>query len=143
MEEQDYKPKSHWFLFISGVIMPAISITVEASTHICAEVLFDPIPTTWHLLLVIFVPLAQLQVWFAIRRGVPSQLRLAGFLNAIVVGISIFYSIVYLSILPLAALTLLIGLGFLPLAPYFSLVGALVMRYKLSQIAASAPPKSF
>ena len=124
MEEQDYKPKSHWFLFISGVIMPAISITVEASTHICAEVFFDPIPSTWHLLLVIFVPLAQLQVWFAIRRGTPDRLRLAGFINAVVIGISIFYTIVYLPILPLALLTVIIGLGFLPLAPYFSLVGA-------------------
>lgn len=143
MEEQDYEPKSHWFLFVLGVIMPAISITVEASTHMCAEVFFDPLPTTWHLLLVIFVPLAQLQVWFAIRRGTPERLRLAGFINAIVIGISIFYSIVYLPIFPLALLTIIIGLGFLPLAPYFSLIAALVMRYKMSQIAATSPPKSF
>lgn len=143
MEEQEYKPKSHWFLFISGVIMPAISITVEASTHICAEVFFDPLPTPWHLLMVIFVPLAQLQVWFALRRGTPDRLRLAGFINAIVIGISIFYSIIYLPIVPLAFLTVIIGLGFLPLAPYFSLVAALVMRYKLSKIAATAPNKTF
>ncbi len=143
MEEQAYQPKSHWFLFVLGVIMPAISITVEASTHICAEVFFDPLPTTWHLLLVIFVPLAQLQVWFAIRRGIPDRLRLAGFINAIVIGISIFYSIVYLPILPLGLLTVIIGLGFLPLAPYFSLIAALVMRHKLNQIAATSPTKTF
>jgi hypothetical protein len=143
MEERADEPKSHWFLFIGGVIMPAISITVEASTHICAEVFFDPIPTTWHLLLVIFVPLAQLQAWFALRRGSPDRLRLAGFGNAIVIGISIFYSIVYLPILPMALLTVLIGLGFLPLAPYFSLVAALVMRHKLNRIAAISPPKTF
>lgn len=143
MEEQAYKPKPYWFLFTLGVIMPAISITVEASTHICAEVFFDPIPTTWHLLLVIFVPLAQLQVWFTIRRGTPDRLRLAGFINAIVIGISIFYSIVYLPIVPLAFLTLLVGLGVLPLAAYFSLVAALVMRHKLNQIAATSPPKPF
>ena len=143
MEEQADQPKSHWYLFIAGVIMPAISITVEASTHICAEAFFDPIPTTWHLLLVIFVPLAQLQVWFALRRGTPDRLRLAGFINAIVIGISIFYSIVYLSILPLALLTVLVGLGFLPLAPYFSLVAALMMRHKLNRIAATAPPRTF
>ena len=143
MQEQAYKPKSHWFLFILGVIMPAISITVEASTHICAEAFFDPIPSLWHLLLVIFVPLAQLQVWFAIRRGAPNQLKLAGFINAIVIGISTFYSILYLSILPLALLAVLIGLGFLPLAPYFSLIAALVMRHKLNKIAATSPRKSF
>ena len=143
MEEQAYQPKSYWFLFVLGVIMPAISITVEASTHISAEVFFDPLPTTWHLLLVIFVPLAQLQVWFAIRRGTPERLRLAGFINAIVIGISIFYSIVYLPVLPLGLMTLIIGLGFLPLAPYFSLIGALLMRHKLNQIAATAPSKTF
>ena len=143
MEEPAYQPKSHWFLLIAGVILPAISITVEASTHFCAEIFFDPIPTTWHLLVVIFVPLAQLQVWFALRRGRPDRLRLAGFINAVTIGISIFYSIVYLSILPLALMTVLIGLGFLPLAPYFSLVAALVMRHKLNQIAAIAPPKPF
>ena len=143
MEEEAYQPKSHWFLFMAGVIMPAISITVEASTHFCAGIFFDPIPTTWHLLLVIFVPIAQLQVWFALRRATPERLKLAGFLNAIVIGISIYYSIVYLALLPLALLTLLIGLGFLPLAPYFSLVGALVMRHKLNKIAAISPPRTF
>lgn len=143
MEEQDDKPKSHWFWFISGVIFPAISITVEASSHICAEVFFDPIPSIWHLLLVIFVPLAQIQVWFAIRKGAPHKLKLAGFLNALVIGISIFYSFIYLSILPLALLTVLIGLGLLPLAPYFSLLAALMMRHKLNQLAATSPSKSF
>lgn len=143
MEEQEYRPKSHWFLLILGVIMPAISITVEATTHICALVFFDPLPSVWHLLLVVFVPLAQLQVWFVIRRGTSDRLGLAGFLNAIVIGISIFYSIVYLSLVPVALLAILFGIGFLPLVPYFSLIAALVMRHKLNRIAASSSPKSF
>ena len=143
MEEQVYQPKSHWFLFFTGVILPAISITVEASTHICAEVFFDPLPSTWHLLIVIFVPLAQLQVWFAIRRGAPDRLRVAGFLNAAVIAISFFYSIVYLPLLPLSLLAVLIGLGFLSLAPYFSLIAASVMRRRLKQIAATAPSQNF
>ena len=143
MEEQVYRPKSHWFLFFAGVILPALSITVEASTHICATVFFDPLPSTWHLLIVVFVPLAQLQVWFAIRRGAPDRLRLAGFINAAVIAISIFYSIVYLPLLPMSLLAVLIGLGFLSLAPYFSLIAALVMRRRLKQIAATASGQSF
>ena len=143
MEEATYQPKSHWFLFFAGVIMPAISITVEASSHICAEVFFDPLPSTWHLLIVIFVPLAQLQVWFAIRKATPDRLRLAGFLNSAVIAISFFYSIVYLPILPLGLLTVMIGLGFLPLAPYFSFIAAVIMRYRLKQIAATAPNPGF
>jgi hypothetical protein len=112
-----YDPGPNRFTFFAGVIMPAISITVEATTHICASVFFDPIPTIWHLLFVIFVPLAQLQVWFAIRRRTPDRLALAGFLNAVSIGISIYYSIVYLPLVPLALLALLFGLGLLPLAP--------------------------
>lgn len=146
MHELNYQPKfrgGHKFNLFAGVIMPAISITVEATTHICAEQFFDPIPTVWHLMLVIFVPLAQLQVWFTIRRGASNRVALAGWLNAIALGISIFYSFVYLPLLPLAALTLLLVIGLLPLAPFLSFVAAIVMRFQLSQIASGAPQKSF
>jgi hypothetical protein len=66
--EEPYQPKPHIFILFSGMILPVISITLEATTHICANEFFDPIPTVWHLLLVIFVPLAQLQGWYALHR---------------------------------------------------------------------------
>ena len=138
-----YDPGPNRFTFFAGVIMPAISITVEATTHICADTFFDPIPTIWHLLLVIFVPLAQLQIWFAIRRRTPERLALAGFLNAVTIGISIFYSIVYLPLIPLAMLALLFGLGLLPLAPFLSLIASLIMRYQLKRLSATVPRRSF
>lgn len=131
------------FTLIAGVILPVIAITVEASTHICAAIFFDPIPTAWHLILVLLVPLAQLQVWFTIRRGAPDRLTLAGIANAIVIGISIFYSIVYLPLVPMAALTVLAVVGLLPLTPFLSLIAALIMRQQLGKIAAAAPQKTF
>ena len=131
------------FLLFAGVIMPAISITVEATTHMCAETFFDPIPSTWHLMLVTFVPIAQLHVWFTVRRGTAQNLRLTGWLNALTLGVSIFYAFVYLPLLPAAALTLLLVIGLLPLAPLLSLVAALVMRQQLAQMAAKAPRKKF
>jgi hypothetical protein len=143
---QGYQPrltiadKFHLFL---GVILPAIAITIEASTHMCAEVFFDPIPTVWHLMLVLFVPLAQLHVWFTIRRGVPGRLMLAGFANAVAIGISIFYSIAYLPLAPAALLMTLIVVGLLPLSPFLSLIAALLMRQRLTQLAAVAPQRSF
>jgi len=126
----------------AGVIMPAISITVEATSHVCAQTFFDPIPTTWHLLMVIFVPLAQLHVWFTIRRGLIERLTLAGWANALVIGISLFYSFLYLPLLPLGALMLLFGIGLLPLAPLLSLVASLVMRQQLGQLGSKAPKKN-
>ncbi|MEN3329694.1 MAG: hypothetical protein V7638_4501 [Acidobacteriota bacterium] len=138
-----YDPGPNRFTFLAGVIMPAVSITVEATTHICSGAFFDPIPTIWHLLFVIFVPLAQLQVWFAIRRRSSEHLALAGFLNAVAIGISVFYSIVYLPLVPLALLALLFGLGLLPLAPFLSLLASLIMRHQLKRVAATAPRRSF
>ncbi len=130
------------FILFAGVIMPAISITVEATTHMCAETFFDPIPTMWHLMLVIFVPLAQLHVWFAIRRGAAQNLVLLVGSTRLPSGVSLFYSFVYLPLLPLAALTLLFVIGLLPLAPLLSLVAATRHACSaLAQIAAKAPQK--
>src|ERR1041385_7143886 len=146
MEEERqyfYHPGPNRFTFFAGVIMPTISITVEASTHICAGIFFDPIPTIWHLMLVIFVPLAQLQVWFAIRRRDADRLALAGFLHAVVIGISAFYLIVYIPLLPLGILALMFGIGLLPLAPYLSLVAGLMMRRQLRLVASTTPRRSF
>ena len=143
-ERQDYyQPGPNRFTFFAGIIMPALSITVEATSHICANAFFDPIPTIWHLMLVIFVPLAQLQAWFAIRRRAGDRLALAGFLNAAAIGISLFYSIVYVPLLPLSLVALLFGLGLLPLAPFSSLLAALIMRRQLKKVAAMAPQRSF
>jgi hypothetical protein len=131
------------FILFAGVILPAIAISFEATMHLCARVFFDPIPTSWHMLLVLLVPLAQLQVWFAIRRADPNSLKLAGFANAAAIVISLFFSFIFLPLLPFAALTLLIALGLLPLAPFFALTTALIMRKQLRRVAAAAPKKSF
>lgn len=146
MEEERlyyYHPGPNRFAFFAGVIMPAISITVEVATHICAEFFFDPIPTIWHLMLVIFVPLAQLHVWFVVRRVAADRVALAGLLNNLVIGISLFYSIVYLPLVPMGMLALLFGLGLLPLAPYLSLAAALIMRRQLKKVASRNPHRSF
>ncbi len=143
MEEQLTPPKPGVFLFLTGIVLPAISITVEATTHICAQIFFDPLPSVWHLLAVIFVPLAQLHTWLTIRRGTGKGLKIAGFTNAIVIGISIFYTILYIPVLPLAALTIFIGLGFLPLAPYSSLLAAIIMRWQLAKVPREASENTF
>lgn len=124
------------FTLLAGVVLPSISIAVEATTHICAEEFFDPIPTLWHVLLVVFVPLANLQTWLAVRRGRTDRGTLLGASNAVAVGISAFYSVVYLPLLPLAFFALLLaGAGLLPMAPFFALAAALVMRRQLRRIA--------
>ena len=147
MSEHELKPvgaKVQGFNFFAGVILPAISITLEATTHIAAMQFFDPLPTTWHLMLVVFVPLAQLHVWFTIRRGTTRHPFLAELVNAVVIGISLFYSIVYLPLMPFGAMLLIVGLGLLPLTPLLSLVAAIVMSVQLKRlIALTSPQRSF
>jgi len=125
------------FTLIAGVILPAVAITIEASVHLSAMVYFDPIPTVWHMMLLLFVPLAQLHVWFTIRRGVYDRLMLAGMANALVIGISTVYSILYLPSFPVAFVTILVVVGLLPLSPLLSLIAALVMRHRLRRAAAA------
>lgn len=138
MLEGTHKPiRKRWHIFalLAGVILPAISIAVEATTHICAEQFFDPIPTLWHLLFVIFVPLAHLQAWLAVTRGQTERGALLGLTNAVAIGISIFYTIVYVPLLPLALIAMVFaGLGLLPLAPLFALISGLILRKQLSRV---------
>lgn len=146
MDENENRPRltiGHLILLFAGVIMPAISVAVEATTHICAEKFIDPIPTTGHLLLVIFAPLAQLHVWFAIRQGVTSRPVFTGLVNAVAIGISLFYTVLYIPLLPLAAIALIFVIGLLPLAPLLSLIASIAMRFQLKRVASTAPHRSF
>lgn len=124
------------FIMFGGVVLPVVSILVETISHICAETFFDPIPTTWHVVMVVFVPLAQLQVWLAVRKGSTERPVLLGLANAAVIGVSLYYTIIYLPLLPLAFIALiLMGLGVLPMAPLFSLITAIMLRRELRRIA--------
>ncbi|HSK63995.1 MAG TPA: VIT domain-containing protein, partial [Pyrinomonadaceae bacterium] len=67
---------------------------------------------------------------------------LAGWANALTIGISLFYSFLYVPVMPVAALMLLFGIGLLPLAPLLSLVASIVMRHQLSELGSNAPKKS-
>lgn len=137
-ELEDKKPISLLWCALAlfgGVVLPAISIAVEATTHICAEHFFDPIPTVWHLLLVIFVPLANLQVWLAVNKGQTERGALLGLTNAVAIGISIFYTVAYIPLLPMALVSVLFaGLGLLPLAPTFALISGLILRRQLRTV---------
>lgn len=126
------------FVMFGGILLPAVSIVVEVTSHVCAETFFDPIPTMWHVLLVIFVPLAHLQVWLAVRQGSTERPVLLGLANAVAIGISIFYTIIYLPILPMAFVALILVLGLLPMAPLFSLISGLLLRRELRRIAPSS-----
>ena len=43
-------------MFFFGVLLPAVTLGFELTTHLCAGVFFDPLPTWFHVLLVALVP---------------------------------------------------------------------------------------
>jgi len=70
--EPEKPPKPPGFmLFILGILLPAITLGFEYSTGISAGVLFDPIPSWIHILLVALVPASNL--WLGGPRDANTQ----------------------------------------------------------------------
>lgn len=116
-----------------GSALAALALLVEAVTHTCAGMFIDPIPTPWHFFLVALVPAGTVYALMEARG--PRQPRTwVQALAAFCLGIALYYSALFLPFLPVAAMgVLLLGLGFLPMAPMFSAAGALAAYVALSR----------
>jgi vault protein inter-alpha-trypsin-like protein len=126
------RQKPGTFLVLAGVILPSVAIFIEFTTRICAEELFDPLPTIWHKMLVIATPLANLLVIYELRRDRAEYHWRLGLANGLAVVVSTFYTILYLPIMPIALLALVFaGLGILPLSPALSLIASALLLRRL------------
>lgn len=125
--------KALTFWAMLGSILAVLALVVEAATHTCAGMFIDPIPTVWHFLLISTVPAGTMLALRAARR--PRQPPpWTQVLAAFSLGIALYYSALFLPFLPIAAIgVLLLGLGFLPMAPMFSAAGALAAYFALSR----------
>lgn len=123
-------------LLAFGVVLPLITLGVELTTRMNAEAFFDPLPTFLHLLLVAFVPAANLAVWQAVFRRNAVHLKQLALANGCAIGIASFYTILFLPLTPLGAIAVFyFGLGLLPLTPLLSLIVAICLRMRLSRLA--------
>lgn len=123
-------------LLVLGVLLPFGAIAFELATGMCAELLFDPIPTPFHVVLVTLVPAFNLMAWLALKSDNPRP-RLLAFCNGVVIGIASFYSVLFLPVLPLSLIGIVLyGLGLLPWTPVFALVTAILVRRRLREMAA-------
>jgi hypothetical protein len=57
------------WIIVLAVIYPAAVIAIELTRRLCAAVLFDPMPTVAHILVVSFVPASNLVVFAHLRRN--------------------------------------------------------------------------
>ncbi len=135
------RPWTLGFLIFAGVLLPLITLGVELYSKMCAEALFDPIPTLWHVLLVGFVPVANAYIVWSLNNKRFERITLLGWASAISAGIALFYTIIFAPVSPLAVIGILfIGIGLLPLSPIFALLSVLLMRRYILQ---AEPTKIF
>src|SRR5512133_3053553 len=130
--------KPGWGLLIFGVVLPFVTVIFEFASGACGGLFFDPIPTLWHAVLAAFVPVANLLVWLALRRGDLRRRPLLGWMNGAALAISLAYSAAFLPLAPfaLASIVMIVGLlyfgiGLAPLAPTMAFVSALLLRRHL------------
>jgi len=118
------KPSRYPVTFFFAVILPAVTLGIEAVTHMCGGVFFDPIPTFWHGLVVACVPVLNFLLWqMAHRPSVSAPMwRLAG--GAMAAVIAGGYAILFVPlVIPAVVAIIIYGWGLLPLAPLLSLIG--------------------
>lgn len=116
---------------IFGVILPILTIGIELYSGLCAGLLFDPVPTPVHAMLIAFVPLANLLLILALLPGGTLRPRLHGWLNAAALGISGYYALMFAPFTPFAVVAVFyFGFGLIPLAPLASFIIAIRLRIR-------------
>jgi hypothetical protein len=130
-----YSKFGTFMLWLLGVVLPGVTLFVELSERMCAEEFFDPLPTLWHTVLVALVPGSNLVLLMTLRPvGWPAG-RWIGWLSGVALGVSIFYTLLFLPLLPLAAMAVVFaGLGLLPLAPVFSLIAIFFLQNRVHSL---------
>jgi hypothetical protein len=113
------------FSLFAGFLLPMFTIGFELVTRMCAETLFDPIPSLAHLALISAVPLLNLKLWIMRRREQPIG-RGWIFAAAAATAVGFCYALLFLPVYPIAAIGIIFfGLGLLPFAPFAAGISAL------------------
>ena len=136
-----------WLLLVVTVVLPVLALAVELATGFCAELFFDPIPDIWHTLAVALVPAANLTAWLCARFTPPGGRWPAAFLTGLALGVSFYFSLLFLPIAVLGVIVFAISwwyfgfgaIGLLPLAPLFAFRGGLYLRRRLLQAYTGQP----
>lgn len=123
-------------IVLFGIVLPAITLVVELNTGMCANAFFDPIPSLGHILLVAFVPIANLLALIVTKGDLIRWRNALLWLNAVAMGISLFYALVFMPIAPFAVIGIIIyGMGFLPLSPLLAFFCTIALRKRLNRMA--------
>jgi len=139
-----------WFFFLA-VILPLLAWGVETISGWCAAIIFAPLPTLWHHLIVLSAPLAGLLAWQATQESLPGNgrlLRAASWLTGAGLAAALYYTLLFAPFTPHAIMGIIFwGAGLLPLsalAAFLSLLRArkiLAARRQVRGMAMRSPAK--
>ncbi|WP_426164336.1 VIT domain-containing protein [Pseudoduganella sp. R-31] len=129
------------FVALFGVALPIAALLFESITGMCRQIFFDPLPTPIHFALYATIPLANVRLLLALRRGAALPPRWA-LLHAFSAGVAVFYSLVFLPISPIAAFAVIaLGIGLLGLSPMFAVACVVFSRKALRAGSGQSPGK--
>ncbi|MDF1811792.1 MAG: hypothetical protein P1V20_06245 [Verrucomicrobiales bacterium] len=118
------KQSSNSWLIAFAVVLPAIAFLIEFTSGFCANTFLDPIPRWPLIIAVALVPVIfLLHVLKQAGRLEVLPPRVVNFLVAATVPLSLYYCIVFGTLLIMGAFAILaFGMGLLPLTPLFTLI---------------------
>ncbi len=137
--------RTYIFISLFGILLPLGTIGFELVTRICTEVIFNPLPSWPHLILVTGVPIAILWATLNIRSHCPNP-SIIRLLMGMAFAISLVYTIRLLPFLPFSVMGIIVyGLGLVPMAPVFTLIASMILALRANEIAKESrpPPQSF
>jgi hypothetical protein len=141
-------PTLTWFstalIVVCGILLPAITLLVEALTHMCADGFFDPLPTVGHVFAIAAVPLASVVSLWVLKRRDGAHFEAVMFAQAFAAAISGVYAVIFAPMTPVAAFGVMFwGLGLLPLSPLLSLIAGVrtLMALRRLRCAAGLPAR--
>ena len=140
--------KPHWrfgLLVLISVIWPLISLIIETTTRLCTGVVFDPMPSVWHGLILFGIPIGNLLALSQLKSEPKNLSHWVFLIVAFNVGVSLVYTILFIPFLPIGVIAVFyLGCGLLPLTPLAtclsgfvlwsmcsSKIGSLVLKRKL------------
>lgn len=127
--------KTGIFFIWAGIVLAVIALLVEIIAEICVESIFNPVPTIPHVLLVGFVPFANIVCLRAILSGKTGHSTKLVFANGIALGVSGFYTLFFLPLVPVGIIGIIFyGLGLLLLSPLLALVSSVICWRHLKRL---------
>jgi hypothetical protein len=122
-----------------GVLLPLVTLGVEAFFHLSGSTYVDPIPSWWHVVAIAGVAVANFVVCAKLWKN-EADAHWIPFAIGATLGVSVFYALVFAPIAPIAVVLILgMGLGLLPLAPLLSFLCAVRMFFVARRMRRELP----